>query len=95
MIKLATAVLTVVLGSSALAQSSPPRAPALEKPIDNGPNSPKANGAYQGGGVVLQGATGAPAPIPQATPTGQAPAGSVEPLPPVAPNAPPSKAADD
>jgi hypothetical protein len=95
MIKLATAGLMVLLGSPALAQSTPPRAPATEKPIDNGPTSPQANGAYQGGGVVLQGAPGASAPAPQATSPGQAPAGSVEALPPVAPNAAPSKAADD
>ena len=48
-----------------------------EKPIDNGPNTPDANSAYQGGGVVLQGAPGAPAPRPQATPPGQTPAGAV------------------
>ena len=95
MIKLATAALTVVLGSSALAQSTPPRAPTTEKPIDNGPNSPQANTAYHGGGVVLQGSPGAPAPAPQPTSSGQAPAGSVEPLSPTSPNAPPSKATDD
>lgn len=48
-----------------------------EKPIDKGPTTPDANAAYQGGGVVLQGAPGAPAPTPQATPPGQAPAGAV------------------
>jgi hypothetical protein len=50
-----------------------------EKPVDVGPNTPQANAAYQGGGVVLQGAPGAPAPRPQATPPGQAPANSVPP----------------
>jgi hypothetical protein len=50
-----------------------------EKPVDVGPNTPQANAAYQGGGVVLQGAPGAPAPTPQATPPGQAPANSVPP----------------
>ena len=50
-----------------------------EKPIDNGPNTPQANAAYQGGGVILQGAPGAPAPKPQATPPGQTPAGMVPP----------------
>ena len=74
--------------------TAPPPAPAVhhhhhqrthavrtsgEKPVDVGPNTPEANGAYQGGGVSLQGAPGAPAPTPQATPPGQAPAGSVPP----------------
>ena len=95
MIKLATAALMVALVSSALAQSSPPRAPASEKPIDNGPTAPAANSAYQGGGVVLQGANGAPAPAPQPTPPGQAPAGSVGALPPASPGVGPSKATDD
>ncbi len=44
-----------------------------QRPIDNGPNTPEANSAYRGGGVVLQGAPGAPAPQPQATPPGKAP----------------------
>ena len=48
-----------------------------ERPIDVGPNTPEANGAYMGGGVILQGAPGAPAPRPQATPPGQVPANSV------------------
>jgi hypothetical protein len=52
-------------------------APDGEKPIDNGPNTPEANSAYQGGGVILQGAPGAPAPTPQATPPGQTPVGAV------------------
>ena len=46
-------------------------------PLDRGPFTPEANRAYQGGGVILQGAPGAPAPTPQATPPGQAPANSV------------------
>ena len=95
MIKLVTAGLMVILGSPALAQSTPPRAPTPEKPIDNGPTSPQANSAYQGGAVVLQGAPGASAPTPQPTSPGQTPAGSVEALPPVSPTTPPSKAADD
>lgn len=49
-------------------------------PVDVGPFTPEANRAYQGGGVVLQGAPGAPAPTPQATPPGQTPRGSVPPL---------------
>jgi hypothetical protein len=50
---------------------------AGQRPIDHGPYTPQANSAYQGGGVVLQGAPGAPAPMPQATPPGQMPANSV------------------
>jgi hypothetical protein len=50
-----------------------------ERPIDVGPNTPQANAAYQGGGVILQGAPGAPPPRPQATPPGQTPVGSVPP----------------
>ncbi len=49
----------------------------VQRPIDLGPNTPAANGAYQGGGVVLQGAPGAPPPPVQPTPPGQTPAGAV------------------
>ena len=45
--------------------------------LDRGPFTPEANRAYQGGGVILQGAPGAPAPMPAPTPPGQAPANSV------------------
>jgi hypothetical protein len=56
----------------------PPHAAAAgERPVDLGPNTPDANRAYQGGGVILQGAPGAPAPTPQATPPGQVPANAV------------------
>ncbi len=48
-----------------------------EKPVDNGPTKPGANNAYQGGGVVLQGAPGAPAPNPAASPSGEAPSNAV------------------
>lgn len=47
--------------------------PTNEKPVDNGPTTPQSNAAYQGGGVVLQGAPGAPAPTPQPTAPGQTP----------------------
>ncbi len=58
--------------SSATAQTKP--APhSTGKPVDHGPYTPQANQAYQGGGVVLQGAPGAPAPTPEATPPGQTP----------------------
>ncbi|WP_149537646.1 hypothetical protein [Siccirubricoccus phaeus] len=37
-------------------------------PIDLGPRTPEANQAHRGGGAVLEGAPGAPAPAPQPTP---------------------------
>ena len=46
-------------------------------PLDRGPFTAEANRAYQGGGVILQGAPGAPAPTPAPTPPGQAPLNSV------------------
>jgi hypothetical protein len=66
-------VALAVLGTNgaASAQTTP------QKPIDKGPYTPAANSAYQGGGVVLQGAPGAPAPKPEPTPSGQAPANMV------------------
>jgi hypothetical protein len=76
------AVLTMMGSGAALAQSTPvaPMKPIKPKsahtagtPIDKGPFTPAANGAYQGGGMVLQGAPGAPAPMPQPTPPGQTP----------------------
>ena len=36
-----------------------------DRPVDVGPYTPDANRAYNGGGVVLQGAPGAPAPSPR------------------------------
>jgi hypothetical protein len=51
--------------------------PTGQKPIDNGPTTPQSNSAYQGGGVVLQGAPGAPAPQATPTPPGQVPANAV------------------
>jgi hypothetical protein len=57
----------------AVAQSPPPPGQSAEVPVDHGPDTPAANSAYQGGGVILQGAPGAPAPKPQPTPPGQTP----------------------
>ena len=79
------------LAAPALAQTAPrhpakhPRirhmntqpASSAGTPLDRGPFTPEANRAYQGGGVILQGAPGAPAPMPAPTPPGQAPANSV------------------
>jgi hypothetical protein len=69
-------MLVLLSGGAAMAQSAP-AGPSGEVPVDKGPNTPAANNAYQGGGVILQGAPGAPAPTPQATPAGQAPQNSV------------------
>jgi hypothetical protein len=78
------AVLTMLTGGSALAQTytSPGtnsrNAQSNQHPIDKGPFTPEANKAYMGGGVILQGAPGAPAPNPQTLPPGALPpAGSV------------------
>ena len=49
-------------------------------PVDVGPYTPEASRAYQGGGIILQGAPGAPAPTPQATPPGQMPRDAVAPI---------------
>lgn len=52
---------------------------SAEGPIDRGPFTPEANRAYQGGGVILQGEPGGPAPVPEATPPGQMPRNMVPP----------------
>lgn len=51
--------LASLAAAPALAQQPRHRA---ERPIDNGPFTPEANRAYMGGGVILEGAPGAPAP---------------------------------
>ena len=71
------ALLAVPSFGLAVAQPVPPR--TSEKPVDHGPFTPEANRAYQGGGMILQGAPGAPAPTPQPTPPGQIPANMVQP----------------
>lgn len=58
---------------AAASRHARPAAGAAQRPVDHGPFTPDASSAYQGGGVVLQGAPGAPAPVPQATPPGQVP----------------------
>ena len=82
----AVAVLVLVAAGPALAQSgsassmgSQQAQASNQKPVDHGPYTPQANGAYQGGGMILQGAPGAPAPRPEATPPGQTPAHMVPP----------------
>ncbi len=54
-------------------QTKPSATGDARRPVDTGPNTPEANSAYQGGGMVLQGAPGAPAPKPEGTPPGQTP----------------------
>lgn len=79
--KSAFLTLAMLAGAAALIQpasaqsgaSSQARTAAPQRPVDHGPFTPDANRAYQGGGVVLQGAPGAPAPVPQPTPPGQVP----------------------
>ena len=44
-----------------------------EAPLDRGPFTPEASRAYNGGGVVLEGAPGGPAPTPRAMPPGGMP----------------------
>ena len=63
------------LAQPAMHQSSS----SAQKPVDHGPFTPQASSAYQGGGMVLQGAPGAPPPTPQPTPPGQTPANMVRP----------------
>jgi hypothetical protein len=47
---------------------TPSRSPRTA--LDRGPWTPEANRAFMGGGVILEGAPGAPAPAPQALPPG-------------------------
>ena len=61
------------VSAPARGKAAPARSRSPGGPLDSGPYTPEANGAYQGGGVILQGAPGAPAPQPMATPPGQAP----------------------
>jgi hypothetical protein len=42
-----------------------------DTPLDFGPFTPEANRAFQGSGMILQGAPGEPAPRPEPTPPGQ------------------------
>ena len=77
------ALLTVLATGAALAQPAPAKPAAAMRntavPIDKGPFTADANRAYQGGGVILQGAPGAPAPMPEPTPPGQTPRNAVAP----------------
>jgi hypothetical protein len=69
----------MLAGGSALAQPAGQTRRSSEVPVDHGPFTPEANRAYQGGGVILQGAPGAPPPSPEPTPAGQMPRNMVPP----------------
>ena len=63
----------------ALAQPASQPARSSQVPVDHGPFTPEANRAFQGGGMILEGAPGAPAPRPEPTPPGQTPRNMVQP----------------
>ena len=84
--KICFAALVAILASgSALAQSATGSGNTEQArrsygpPIDHGPFTPEANSAFMGGGMVLQGAPGEPAPRPEPTPPGQTPRNMVPP----------------
>lgn len=60
-------------------QFSPPPPRASERPLDRGPFTPEASRAYNGGGMVLEGPPGTPAPAPQPTAPPVAPQGAPPP----------------
>jgi hypothetical protein len=79
--KICFGVLLVVLAGG-LAFAEPATLPSIpngkvrhpnSSPLDRGPFTPEASRAYQGGGMILEGAPGAPAPKPEPTPPGQTP----------------------
>jgi hypothetical protein len=72
-------LIAVLAGGSAFAQPAGQTRRSSEIPADHGPFTPEANRAYQGGGVILQGAPGAPPPSPEPTPPGQMPRNMVPP----------------
>jgi hypothetical protein len=71
----AFALAATLTASPVLAQPAAPPdiAPAKGTALDHGPFTAAASLAYQGGGMILQGAPGAPAPVPEPTPPGQTP----------------------
>jgi hypothetical protein len=78
-VPLMTLIAMLVCGVAVAQPATHQSAPSYQKPVDHGPFTPQANSAYQGGGMVLQGAPGAPPPTPQPTPPGQSPANMVKP----------------
>jgi hypothetical protein len=77
---MAAAVLasTPVLAQTTTTTMSRPHVTTSSRPLDNGPFTAEASRAYQGGGMVLEGAPGAPAPRPEPTPPGQTPRNMVQ-----------------
>jgi hypothetical protein len=79
------ALIAITASGSVLAQTvagSSTTVPARQPystPLDRGPFTPEASRAYQGGGVILEGAPGAPAPTATPTSPGQAPRNAVSP----------------
>ena len=78
------ALSAMLVGASALAQpatgyGSEKQTGGFQRPVDHGPFTPEANSAFQGGGMILQGAPGEPAPRPEPTPPGQTPRNMVPP----------------
>jgi hypothetical protein len=75
----------LILAAAALLAAAPAMASTMDgrsrtgrspgAPLDRGPHSAETDRAYSGGGLVLEGAPGAPAPMPMQT----APAGSMQP----------------
>ena len=73
------AAVLVLAAGSALAQPNSQTRRSPDTPVDHGPFTPEANRAFMGGGVILQGAPGAPPPRPEPTPPGQTPRNMVPP----------------
>jgi hypothetical protein len=74
------AMIAALACGSVRAQPATQQSPhSSQKPVDHGPFTPEASSAYQGGGMILQGAPGAPPPNPQPTAPGQSPANMVKP----------------
>jgi hypothetical protein len=76
---LAVALAAFLAGGSAFAQPTSQTRRSYDTPIDHGPFTPEANRAFQGGGMILEGAPGAPPPRPEPTPPGQTPRNMVPP----------------
>lgn len=62
-------VLAMAMAVTALAPlAAQTRRPPPAEPIDLGPDTPEVNAAHRGGGVILEGLPGEPAPAPRPTP---------------------------
>lgn len=86
--RLSLALAACLFAAPALAQVPPAAAPpATGSPAERGRTTPDPSAAHRGGGVVLEGAPGAPAPAPQVTPP-LPPAPSPQPSAPMTPAVP-------